>query len=57
LPESLAQVEVPLPVDPFTGQSFRYELNDGTAHIRGDAPRGEERTASFNLHFEITIRK
>jgi hypothetical protein len=56
LPDSLTQVEVPLPVDPFTGQPFRYELKDGTAHIRGNPPRGEERTAAYNLHYEVTIR-
>jgi hypothetical protein len=57
LPEKLEEVEVPLPVDPFTGKPFRYELKDGTAHIRGNPPRGEEGNASFNLHYEITIRK
>ena len=57
LPESLEEIEVPLPADPFTGKPFRYELKDGTAHIRGTPPDGETRNASFNLHYEITIRK
>ncbi len=57
LPEKLADVEVPLPVDPFTGKPFLYELKDGTAHIRGTPPKGDESIAVYNLHYEITIRK
>lgn len=57
LPEKLEEIEVPLPVDPFTGKPFRYELKEGTAHLRGNPPRGEEKNASYNLHYEITIRK
>jgi len=57
LPASLADVEVPLPVDPVTGKPFRYELKDGTAHIRGTPPKGYEQQPTFNLHYEITIRK
>lgn len=56
LPEKLADVEVPLPVDPFSGKPFRYELKDGTAHLRGTAPKGYAEIAAFNLHYEITIR-
>ena len=43
LPAKLTDVSVPLPVDPFTGQPFRYELIDGTAHLRGSPPKGEEK--------------
>jgi DNA-binding winged helix-turn-helix (wHTH) protein len=50
-------VSPPMPADPFTGKPFRYELKDGTAHIRGTPPAGEARIAAFNLHYEITIRK
>ena len=57
LPASLTDVEVPLPVDPVTGKPFRYELKDGTAHIRGTPPKGYEQQPHFNLHYEITIRK
>jgi hypothetical protein len=57
LPGKFADVDVPLPVDPFTGKPFRYELTDGTAHLRGSAPKGYEQVANFNLHYEITIRK
>jgi hypothetical protein len=57
LPAKLADVSVPLPVDPFTGKAFRYEVKGNTAHLRGSPPRGEENNASFNLHYEITIQK
>lgn len=57
LPAKLADVAVPVPVDPFTGKPFRYELKDGAAHLRGTAPKGYAEIATFNLHYEITIRK
>jgi hypothetical protein len=57
LPASLADISVPLPVDPFTGHPFRYELEGQTAHIRGSPPRGEEKNAVFNVHYEVTIQK
>ena len=57
LPEKLAEVDVPLPVDPFTGKPFRYELKDGTAHLRGNPPKGYVNQPGFNMHYEITIRK
>jgi hypothetical protein len=57
LPEKLSEVDVPLPVDPFTGKPFRYELKDGVAHVRGTPPKGDENIPVYNLHYEITIRK
>ena len=57
LPEKLADVGVPLPVDPFTGKPVRYEVTDGVAHLRGSPPKGEEQSPAYNLHYEITIRK
>jgi hypothetical protein len=57
LPEKLADVSVPLPVDPFTGIPFRYELKDGTAHLRGTSPPGYLKITGYNIHYEITIRK
>jgi hypothetical protein len=55
LPPALAYISVPLPVDPFSGKPFRYEVRDDTAHLRGCPPRGEEKTAVFNLHYEVTL--
>jgi len=57
LPAKLADVPVPLPHDPFTGKPFRYRLAGETAHLYGTPPRGEEKNAGYNIHYEITIRK
>ena len=57
LPEKLADVTVPLPVDPYTGKPFRYVLEGSTAHLRGTPPSGMEKIATYNLHYEITVRK
>lgn len=56
LPEKLSDLTVPLPVDPFTGKSFRYTLEGGTAHLRGSPPPGAEDQPAYNLHYEITIK-
>jgi hypothetical protein len=57
LPAKLSEVPVPLPDDPFTGKPFRYEVTGNTAHLRGSPPVGEEKSAPFNVHYEVTIRK
>jgi hypothetical protein len=57
LPEKLSDIEVPLPVDPFTGKPFAYKVEGGTAHVRGSPPRGEEKIPAYNVHYEITLRK
>jgi hypothetical protein len=48
---------VPLPADPFTGQPFRYEITGKTAHLRGTPPSAEAKNPSYNLHYEVTVRK
>ena len=55
LPASLADIDVPLPDDPFTGKAFRYEVEGKTAILRGTPPRGEKH-AAFNLEYHVTIR-
>jgi hypothetical protein len=57
LPEKLSDISVPLPVDPFTGKPFRYELKGTTARVRGTPPKGMETEPGFNVCYEITIRK
>ncbi|HEY7423463.1 MAG TPA: hypothetical protein VH682_04405 [Gemmataceae bacterium] len=57
LPEKLSDIDVPLPVDPFTGKPFLYKVEEETAHLRGTPPRGEEKNPGYNIHYEITIRK
>ena len=49
-------VKVPLPVDPVTGKAFRYELAGGTARLRGTPPAGQEKSALFNVRYEVTLR-
>jgi hypothetical protein len=57
LPDKLSDCAVPLPEDPFTGKPFRYRKDGDTAHLQGNPPRGEEKNAAFNLHYEVTIQK
>lgn len=57
LPSRLEDIELPLPVDPITGQGFRYKLEAGTGHLRGSPPPGMEKSPNFNIHYEVTIRK
>jgi hypothetical protein len=57
LPAMLADVPVPLPVDPITGKAFVFRLDGATAVVRGSAPPGMERSADFNVRYEVTIRK
>jgi hypothetical protein len=57
LPGTLSDVAVPLPTDPFTGKAFEYRLDGATAHLRGGAPKGEEKNPAFAARYEITVRK
>ena len=57
LPDKLSDCPVPLPDDPITGKPFRYKLDGSTAHLRGTPPRGQEKIAGVNIHYEITIQK
>jgi hypothetical protein len=52
----LSDITVPLPDDPI-GKPFRYEVDGTTAHLRGSPPRGEEKNADFNVHYEVILRK
>jgi hypothetical protein len=57
LPAKLADLSVPLPVDPVTGKSFTYTLEEKTAHLRGGVLQGEEKTADDNVHYQVAIQK
>ncbi len=57
LPSKLTEIAVPLPIDPFTGKPFRYELIGSTAHLRGTPPPGQEKIPQFNIHYEVTMQK
>jgi hypothetical protein len=56
LPAKLSEISVPLPVDPFTGKPFRYEVTGNTAHLRGTPPSGEEKVPLFNIHYVLTLQ-
>jgi hypothetical protein len=57
LPVQLADVKLPLPVDPYTGKAFLYKLDGPTATLRGTAPPGLEKNPAFNIRYEIAIVK
>jgi hypothetical protein len=57
LPASLNDIAVPLPVDPITGQPFRYSVDGPLAEVRGSPPRGETTNAAYNVRYVINIRK
>lgn len=57
LPAALADIDVPLPADPYTGKPFHYEVEGKKAILRGSPPKGEEKTAAYNIQYEVTIRK
>ena len=54
LPGSLEAVDVPLPVDPFTGKAFAYALDGTTARLRC-ATNGMEKPARNGPHYAITL--
>jgi hypothetical protein len=57
LPARLADVKLPLPVDPVTGKPFIYKLDGATASVRGTPPAGQEKVAVYNVRYEVTIAK
>jgi len=57
LPSKLSDVAVPLPLDPFTGKPFRYEVAGDTAHLRGSPPSGKENLPEYNIHYEVTLQE
>ena len=56
LPASLADIEVPLPDDPFTGKAFPYRVEGKTAIIQGTPPRSMEKIVGFTVEYHVTIR-
>ena len=55
LPARLADIGVPMPVDPVTGKPFDYDAEGATAHLRGPAPDGA--TAGGDVHYAVTLLK
>ena len=57
LPAKLADIPVPLPIDPVTGQPFVYYVDGTTAHIRGSSLPGEDSDPGYNVHYQVTLQK
>jgi hypothetical protein len=55
LPAGLADIRVPLPVDPITGKAFAYAVDGATAHLRGAPAGGQSHGAG--VHYEVTLLK
>jgi hypothetical protein len=58
LPARLDDIkEVPVPIDPRSGQPFRYESQGNKATLTGIAPSDEPAHAGNYLRYEITLQK
>jgi len=56
LPSALEEVDVPLPVDPFTGKPFSFALDGKMARLCAAAARGMEKPSPAGACYEITIK-
>ncbi|HEX4070196.1 MAG TPA: hypothetical protein VHX68_03475, partial [Planctomycetaceae bacterium] len=56
LPKTLAEITVPLPVDPLSGHSFVYHVDGATAHIRGGPLTGEAMEPGGIVHYTVTLK-
>lgn len=55
LPEKLADVKLPLPLDPVTGKEFSYAVKDGVAILTGGNP--QEGVPASNRVYELRVKK
>jgi hypothetical protein len=46
-----------VPLDPFLGKPFQYEVKDGTAKLYGPLPPGQPTQARNIVNYELTMRK
>ena len=56
LPAQLADIKVPLPVDPLHGRPFAYTFEAGTVSVKGSSPPGMEKVAVYNVRYEVSLR-
>jgi hypothetical protein len=56
-PAHLEDLTLPLPLDPFSGKPFVYEVDGQTVTLCGSPPRGEVANPAYNLRFVVTIKK
>lgn len=55
LPATLADIKLPLPVDPVTGRPFEYKVDKGVATLHGENPNPQ--TEQTNRYYEILLSK
>jgi hypothetical protein len=56
LPAALADIsEVPIPIDPVTGNAFDYEISGDTAVLSAAAPPREISQANNTIRYELTL--
>jgi hypothetical protein len=55
LPESLKEIDLPVPMDPVTGKPFQYSVKDSIATLHG--ANMQSNNPRLNRHYEIRIRK
>ena len=55
LPAKLADIKLPLPVDPITGKPFEYSVEKGVATLHGENPHPG--TDATNRYYEIILQK
>jgi hypothetical protein len=53
LPAKLAEIKLPLPLDPVTGKPFQYSVEKGLATLHGENP--DPRSELTNRYYEIRI--
>ena len=57
LPANLEEIKLPLPVDPVNGKAFKYKLEGATGILVSTPPKGEEKSAAYNIRYDVTVRK
>jgi hypothetical protein len=57
LPGQLADIKLPLPVDPVTGKNFLYKREGETAILQNTPPKEMEKNAAYNFRFVVAIAK
>jgi hypothetical protein len=56
LPAQLADITVPLPVDPVTGKPLTYTLEGTAAHISGNLISGENSRTKNKPHYCVSVK-
>jgi hypothetical protein len=56
LPDKLAELGVPVPVDSVTGKPFGYVKEGNKATLKGGTPVGQQSNPYFNARYEVTIK-